>query len=251
MKDVPDGPLAWVTHRLELAPGEETAHRHQTAFVYAAQGDHELDGQALLEGQGSAVEAGIEHRHGASGGPSVFWETRLDRPGSAPSGFDVETIFESPVLLNIPNSPLAVFVLVVIPPGGETSVHTHPGPEFIYQSYGTIDYQNGIIGVRQMADGDVEGIPPVTSVQKRNPSDDDAAFLSWFLVDPDQPFASPAAFKDTALGENLALMENGASVAAAMTRLSGRPMLWTETRPRNGRRPATATKPGSKWSFPR
>ena len=221
LDQVPGGPLAWVTHRLELSSGEEITHRHQTAFVYAAGGEHELDGQSLLEGQGSAVEAEVEHRHRAPNGPSVFWETRLDRPGSAPAGFEAETIFESQVLEDIPDNPFAVFVLVVIPPGGETSVHTHPGPEFIYQLSGGIDYQNGIIGVRPMTNGDIEGIPPYTSVQKRNPFTEDAAFLSWFLVDSSKPFASPAAFKATGLGVNLALMENGASVAGVSSNFGG------------------------------
>jgi len=221
LDDVPGGPLAWVTHRLELGPGEEVTHRHQTAFVYAADGDHELDGQTLREGQGAAAQSGIDHRHRALSEHSVFWETRLDRPGSAPSGFDAETVFESPVLEDIPDNPLAVFVLVEIPPGGETSVHTHPGPEFIYQITGGIDYQNGLIGVRPMTPGDIEGIPPATSVQKRNPSGETAAFLSWFLVDPSQPFASPAVFKDTGLGVNLALLENGASVAGVSSNFGG------------------------------
>ena len=221
LDELPTGPLAWVTHRLVLEAGDEVTHQHQTAFVYAAKGAHGLDGQTLLEGQGTAVEAEVEHRHVASDGPSTFWETRLDRPGSAPAGFDVETIFESPVMEDIPAKPLAVFVLVVIPPDGETSVHTHPGPEFIYQLSGGIDYQNGIIGVRQMTPGDVEGIPPVTSVQKRNSTGEDAAFLSWFLVDPAQPFASPATFRDTSLGLNLALMKNGASVAGVSSNFGG------------------------------
>ena len=77
---VPAGPLGWVTHRLELAPGEMTTHPHQTAFVYAGNGSHELDGQSLLQGQGAAVQSDIEHRHRAIDGPSTFWETRLDRP---------------------------------------------------------------------------------------------------------------------------------------------------------------------------
>ncbi len=229
LDEVPAGPLAWVTHRLELGAGEEITHRHQTAFVYAAKGAHDLTTgggvQRVAEGRGFAVEAEVEHRHHAPDGPSTFWETRLDRPGSAPAGPDVETIFESPVLEDIPDNPLAVFVLVVIPPDGETIVHTHPGPEFIYQLSGGIDYQNGIIGVRRMAPGDVEGIPPVTSVQKRNPTGEDAAFLSWFLVDPFQPFASPAVFpsvlKNTGLGPNLALLENGASVAGVSSNYGG------------------------------
>ncbi len=138
----------------------------------------------------------------------------MERPGSTPAGFEAETIFESPVLEGIPENPLVVFILVEIPPGGETSIHTHPGPEFIYQLSGGIDYQNGITGVRKMVAGDVEGIPPLTAVQKRNPSDKKAVFLSWFLVDTEKDFASPAAFPDAGLGQNLALLENGASVAA-------------------------------------
>jgi len=82
----------------------------------------------------------------------------------------VETVSVTATLEGIPKNPLAVFVLVKVPQGGETSVHTHPGPEFIYQLSGGIDYQNDIVGVLQMTNGDIEGIPPATSVQKRNPS---------------------------------------------------------------------------------
>jgi len=221
LAQLPAGPLAWVTHRVELPAGAEMVHRHSTAFVYAAQGEHGLDVESLPEGRGAAVMEGIEHRHHAPGGASVFWETRLDRSGSVAAGIDSDVLFESPVLVEIPATPFAVFVLVVIPPGGATSVHTHPGPEFIYQLSGGIDYQNDIIGVRRMTPGDVEGIPPVTAVQKRNPTGEDAAFLSWFLVDSSQPFASPAGFNDTALGPNLALLENGASVAGVSSNFGG------------------------------
>ena len=129
----------------------------------------------------------------------------------------VETVFVSPTLKCIPKNPLAVFVLVKVPPGGETSVHTHPGPEFIYQLSGGIDcqgYQNDIFGMLQITNGDIEGIPPTTSVQNRNPSGGTVAFLSWFLVDLSQPFASPAFSHDTGLGINLASLRNGVSVAA-------------------------------------
>ena len=121
------------------------------------------------------------------------------------------TIFESEVLVDIPSDPLAVFVLVFVPSGGETSVHTHPGTEFIYQRGGHIHYQNEIIGIKRLSPGDAEGIPPETSVQKRNSYKEPSAFLSWFLVDPELPFASPAIFSDPGRGINLALMENGAS----------------------------------------
>ena len=133
----------------------------------------------------------------------------------------VETVSVTATLEGIPKNPLAVFVLVKVPQGGETSVHTHPGPEFIYQLSSGIDYQNGTVGVLQMTNGDIEGIPPATSVQKRNPSGGTAAFLSWFLVDPSQPFASPAFFHDIGLGINLAPLENGASVAAVSSNFGG------------------------------
>ena len=57
------------------------------------------------------------------------------------------------------DNSLAVFVSVKVPPGGETSVHSLLGPEFIYQFTGSIDYQNGLIGVRPMTPGDIDGIP--------------------------------------------------------------------------------------------
>ena len=52
----------------------------------------------------------------------------------------METVFVSLTLKGISKNPLTVFVLVKVLPGGETSVHTHPGPEFIYQLSGAIDY---------------------------------------------------------------------------------------------------------------
>ena len=244
LEDVSNAPLAWMTHRWELGAGESLNHSHPFAFVYAEHGPHKLTAEqtitqvfaedthstlgsketivsTLAEGEGAAVMAGPDHLHEAPDGPSTFWETRLDYPDYILSGPNVETVFVSPVMEGIPDNALAVFVLVEVPPGGETSVHTHPGPELIYQLTGVIDYQNGLIGVRQMTPGDVEGIPPVISVQKRNPSGETAAFLSWFLVDPNQPFASPAAFKDIGLGVNLALLENGASVAAVSSNFGG------------------------------
>ena len=42
-------------------------------------------------------------------------------------------VFESDVLEDIPALPMATSVLVQVLVGGETSVHTHPEPELIYQ----------------------------------------------------------------------------------------------------------------------
>ena len=244
LEEVPAGPLAWMTHRYSLAAGESLSHNDPLAFVYAERGPHGLKSELVItevfaedtghtagqqetivstlnQGEGAAVRPGSNHVHEASGGPSTFWETRLDVPDYILADPAVETVFVSPTLEGIPKNPLAVFVLVKVPPGGETSVHTHPGPEFIYQLSGGIDYQNDIVGVLQMTNGDIEGIPPATSVQKRNPSGGTAAFLSWFLVDPSQPFASPALFHDIGLGINLASPENGASVAAVSSNFGG------------------------------
>ncbi len=101
-------------------------------------------------------------------------------------------------------------------------IHTHPGPELIYQVSGRIDYENALIGVRQMGPGGVEGIPPNTPVQKRNPFDEGAEFLSWFLVDTAQPFAAATRFESPDVeGNNLALAEKGASVVGVSSNFGG------------------------------
>ena len=63
-------------------------------------------------------------------------------------------MFSSEELEGIPAAPLATFVRVTVPPAGQTSVHTHPGPEFIYQLIGDIEYENALIGEIKMAPGD-------------------------------------------------------------------------------------------------
>ena len=90
---------------------------------------------------------------------------------------------------------MATFVFVRVLVGGETSIHTHPEPELIYQITREIDYQNALKGTKTIGPGAVEGIPPITSVQKRNLYKEDLELLSWFLVDFSQPFASLASFK--------------------------------------------------------
>jgi quercetin dioxygenase-like cupin family protein len=197
----PPGELAWVAHERRLAPGETIAHRHEFAFVYARRGPHSLHsaGRAasLRAGTGAAVEAKVRHRHEARGGRSTFWDIRLAPAGSpAPPGLGTaRRVFQSEPLEGIPEPADAAFIEVAVPPrGGRTTVHTHPGPEFIYQLSGRIDYQNAIIGTRRLGPGGAEGIPPATAVQKRNPFERPATFLSFFLVDPDRPFAPKARF---------------------------------------------------------
>jgi len=226
--EVAEERLAWVAHESTLAAGQSLEHVHEFAFVYAMDGTHQFQGEQndrnLASGEGAVVAAGEPHRHIAPDGPSVFWEVLLTEPGSAaaPNLPNPTLVFDSGPLVGIPVSPMATFVLVRVPVDGETSVHTHPGPELIYQLSGKIDYENGLIGTKLMGPGEIEGIPPGVSVQKRNPYEGDAEFLSWFLVDRSQPFASPAAFeRSPALGENLASPERGARIVGVSSNYGG------------------------------
>lgn len=218
--EVPSGEVAWVADEVRLDPSQSVSHAHSFSFVWASEGAHSVNvsGEAtdLTSGEGLAVPAGTDHTHTAGDAESLFWEIRLASPGEGPpEGMDdSRRVFASEPLQGIPDQPTASFVEVVVPAdGGQTSVHTHPGPELIYQLTGEIDYENAIIGEVRLGRGGLEGIPPETAVQKRNPTEEDAAFLSWFLLDPDQPFASPAAFGPTEIqGTNVALLDNGAQV---------------------------------------
>jgi hypothetical protein len=224
----PPGALAWVAHEVRLAPGQAIEHKHELAFVYGRRGEHEVrrtgdapldsggdatagadatpedgDGAAagagapLAGGDGAAVSAGALHRHLAGDDGSVFWEIRVAPRGApAPPGTrGARRVFESEPLEGVPAPAAVSLIEVTVPPrGGRTTVHTHPGPEFIYQLTGRIDYQNAIVGTKRLGPGGAEGIPPDTAVQKRNPYADPASFLSMFLVDPDRPFAPKAGF---------------------------------------------------------
>jgi quercetin dioxygenase-like cupin family protein len=194
----PPGRRAWVADELELAGGRALEHRHAPAFVYVRSGTAVIgrpaDSARLEQGQGAFVPGGMSHRHAAASGATTIWEIRLATPGAAPPSGS-RRVFESEPLRGIPAMPLASFLEVTVPArGGRTTVHTHPGPEFIYQVEGRIEYQNAVIGTRKLGPGGAEGIPPDTAVQKRNPFAADARFLSWFLVDADRPFAPPAGF---------------------------------------------------------
>jgi quercetin dioxygenase-like cupin family protein len=196
----PPGPLAWVADEIRLAPGEAIEHRHEPAFVYGRSGTHTprgVTGEPVEEGGAAAVAAGARHTHEAGEEGAVFWEIRLASPlASAPTGAPrARRVFESERLEGIPARAEASLIEVTVPPrGGRTTVHTHPGPEFIYELSGLIDYQNAIIGTKRLGPGGAEGIPPNTPVQKRNPYANPATFLSLFLVDPDRPFAPKAEF---------------------------------------------------------
>jgi quercetin dioxygenase-like cupin family protein len=198
----PPGELSWIAEEIRLRADRRMAHRHELAFVYARRGSHTLrtDGaeSSISEGQGAAVPPGSPHSHAAAQDGAVLWEIRLARTGAppAPGTRAARRLFESEPLEGIPAPAEVRFLAVTVPPrGGRTTVHTHPGPELIYQLAGRIDYQNAIIGTRRLGPGGLEGIPPDTAVQKRNPFSRPAVFLSWFLVEPDRPFAPKASFR--------------------------------------------------------
>ncbi len=167
------GDPSWVSHEVRLAVGESLEHSHEFAFVYAKEGVHLLRigsvSQEIDPGEGAVIPSDETHRHDGLSGQSVFWEIRLAPRGSAypTDAANTRLIFESDPLEGIPNNSLAAFVHVLVPQGGRTSVHTHPGPEFIYQLSGQIEYQNAIIGSIEMEPGAIEGIPPRTPVHVR------------------------------------------------------------------------------------
>lgn len=196
----PPGELSWVADEIRLRAGREVTHRHELAFVHARRGSQSLRAggreRTLAAGEGAAIRAGSLHRHGAVDDSALLWEIRLARPGLAPAPGATRRVFESEPLRGIPAPAEASFLAVTLAPrGGRTTVHSHPGPELIYQLSGRIHYQNALIGTKRLGPGGLEGIPPETAVQKRNPFKQPAVFLSWFLVDPDRPFAPKASFR--------------------------------------------------------
>lgn len=198
----PRGEIVWITDEVRLRAGESIDHRHGLAFAYARRGSqllrHAGEKRSIDPGAGAAVASGESHTHSAGREPATIWETRLASSGARPApGFEhSRRVFESGPLRGIPTPARVSFLSVTVPPrGGRTTVHTHPGPELIYQLSGRIDYQNALIGTKRLGPGGLEAIPPGTAVQKRNPFSRPAVFLSWFLVDPSRPFAPEAEFE--------------------------------------------------------
>jgi hypothetical protein len=194
LRSPPSGRVAWVADEFRLEPGDRLQHTHELAFVYGRRGTHTVDEAEVGEGEGAAVRPDSLHSHVAGDEGAAFWEIRLAPPRSRPAQ-GARRVFESEQLEGIPAPAAASFLAVTVSPrGGRTTVHTHPGPEFIYQLSGRIDYQNAIVGTKRLGPGGAEAIPPDTAVQKRNPYSEPALFLSWFLVDPERPFAPSAEF---------------------------------------------------------
>ena len=95
-------------------------------------------------------------------------EIGLAAPGTpaSPNKPNAVLVFESSTLEGIPGKPLC---MCSYPPELRRASIPIRGPELIYQTVGRIEYQNALIGAREMGPGEIEGIPPGVAVQKRNP----------------------------------------------------------------------------------
>ncbi len=200
LESEPPANAGWVAWRVTLQPGTQVEHEHAFSTVYAQDGVHTLTVDARrdrIEPEGGAiVQSSRRHVHAATDEPSVFWDVLLAAPGTElPGAPRAERVFQTEPLEGIPRQAEVAFLDVVLPPrGGQTTVHTHPGPETIYVTNGPFEYQNGIEGSTTVEDGEHKSIPPSTPVQKRNPGDGKPRFLSWFIVDPSQDFAPSSEF---------------------------------------------------------
>ena len=228
----PGTTVAWTAFAIELGEGEAVDGAGEAGFLYVVAGrvDAEWGEQERSLGpeEGVLVNAGVPFKLRASDGPATIWDIRLRPPAdaAAPDYAPSATLaWRSAPLQDIPALPLAVMALVTVPPGGQTIVHTHPGPEFIVVTAGRIDYQNAHKEALGVGVGTAETIGPGVQVQKRNPYDEDGVFLSLFLVDAGQPFASAARFDGGEGGANpeanLASLDNGARVVAVSSAFGG------------------------------
>lgn len=194
---LPDEPLGWVGYRLDS--GGDESHAWGPAILYVQEGSQtlEVDGAEVTLGTDDAVfiEEGVEH----TVPDGELWAFLLTDPdGDAPTGLEeASRELASGPLEGLPQGEVEVrFLIVDLPPqGGQTTVHTHPGPEYIAVVAGDIEYETDLAETTTLSVGDEAALPPDTAVQKRNPHDEPARFLSWFIVDPDEPFSPGAAFE--------------------------------------------------------
>lgn len=192
------GPLRWVAY--EVREREPRTHVHGAGFVYATGETHLLavNGEevSLEPGEAHFLPHGTRHTHRAG----AYWDIELEAiPAEEPSPTTQPgtLVFVGEALEGVPAPPVSVsFVHVVLPAnGGATAVHTHPGPEFIYVTRGTFEYETGLSGTEQLAEGNERALAADIAVQKRNPGMTGAAFLSLFVLDPERPFSSEADFE--------------------------------------------------------
>jgi quercetin dioxygenase-like cupin family protein len=195
---LPENPLAWIGFDLSGIDGEIDVMSPAPGFLYANQGTHAVtvDGEAQTLQVGEALFVAQDARVSLQRGEGLWHIVLADPEADAPAELEgADVVFSSGELEGIPDAPVELrFLLVALPMGGMTSAHTHPGPEFIYVTRGDIEYETGLNDTEMLHVGDHRALPAGTAVQKRNPVGAMAAFLSWFFVDPDRPFASEESF---------------------------------------------------------
>lgn len=195
---LPPEPLGWVAYQIDDAGEDGETYAWGPAFLYAEDEARtlEVDGTELTLQPGESVFVDDQMEHTAPDG-SLWAFVLTDPDADAATGLeDANREFDSGPLEGLPEGTTELrFLLVDLPPeDGQTSVHTHPGPEFIYVAQGQIDYETGLDEATELTEGDEAALPADTAVQKRNVSDQRARFWSWFIVDPDEPFAPEATF---------------------------------------------------------
>jgi quercetin dioxygenase-like cupin family protein len=198
---LPEGPLAWTALDLSGVEGEINVTSPAPGFLYASEGSHTVtaDGEEMMLGQGESVFAPQGTEVSLESGMGLWHIVLADPEAQIPAGLEgAEVAFSSGELEDIPEAPVAlIFALVDLPMmGSATTVHTHPGPEYIYVSEGEIEYETGLADTEMLTVGDDRALPADTAVQKRNPTGEPAAFLSWFVVDPEAPFAPETSFDE-------------------------------------------------------
>ncbi|MDE2639130.1 MAG: hypothetical protein OXI03_00960, partial [Chloroflexota bacterium] len=163
----PGATVAWTAFTIELGEGDTVAGTGEAGFLYVVAGRADVEWGEQERGlgpeEGVLVNAGVPFTLRATGGSATVWDIRLRPPadGAAPDYAPAATLaWRSDPLQDIPPLPLAVMALVTVPPGGQTIVHTHPGPEFIVVTAGRIDYQNAHKEALGVGVGTAETIGP-------------------------------------------------------------------------------------------
>ncbi|MDQ3396170.1 MAG: hypothetical protein M3511_00130, partial [Deinococcota bacterium] len=183
---LPAGPLAWIA--LDLgALREVNVTSPAPGFLYAHEGTHSAtaDGTEVMLEQGESVFVPEGSEVMLASGQGLWHIVLADPEAELPEELEGATVaFTSGELEGLPEGPAALrFLLVELPMmGSATTVHTHPGPEYIYVMEGDIDYETGLADTETLTVGDDRALPADTAVQKRNPSDQRVTFLSWFIV---------------------------------------------------------------------
>lgn len=195
---LPEGDLVWAAYELPPGTGEERITHPHSAFLYAVQGTPvvTIAGQEVEIAEGEAVYVPPEFDHTLAGEGRLWKIVLTTADAGIPEALgEAREVFTSSVVEGIPTERVMLRVMrAQLSPRGQTPVHTHPGPEFVYVMEGIIEYETVPEGTRLLRRDDHELLPPDTPVQKRNQTGEMASLLALYLVDPDRPFTAETNF---------------------------------------------------------